>query len=115
MKVIKASRIYSRFSQYWVIAEVLKDAGQAVDKIEKWMMAEMWGTRGGRQLLTMGRGSSWQVDDLHLRMRSEISEMEESRKEEEECASRRDSGTRTSEKHNEVLPLFPVRQWPLSD
>lgn len=57
-------------------------------------MMEIRGTREGRQALTrtVRRGFSRQVDGLDLRMRSEISEMEGSRKEEKEWVGRRDSG-----------------------
>ena len=41
---------------------------------EEWMMAEMRGSREGRQDLTRTarRGSNWQVDGLDLVMKSEI-------------------------------------------
>ena len=64
------------FFRMGVIAADFKGAGTVPVVREEWMIAEMRGIREGRQAITrsVGRGSSWQVVGLDLRMRSEMSE-----------------------------------------
>ncbi len=60
MEVVEVGGVGARFFKIGVMAAVLKDVGTVPVVREEWMMAEMRGTREGRQALTscMGRGSS---------------------------------------------------------
>ena len=79
-----------------VIAAVLKEEGTRLELREECMMDVIRGERDGRQPLTktVGIGSSWQVDGLDFRMRSEISSAEGSVK----LESRRETGAEKVEK-----------------
>lgn len=78
-----------------VKAAILNSEGTVTVEREEWIIAEMKGSREGRQDLTrtVGSGSSWQVEDLELRMRVEISrvsgswKLESSEEERDESSS----------------------------
>ena len=65
------------FFRMGMTAAVLKEGGTIPVESEEWMMAEMRGSREGRQDLTrgVGRGYSWQVEGLEFRMRLSISDV----------------------------------------
>lgn len=64
------------FCKIGVTDAVLKSVGTIPEVSEEWMMADIRGSREGRQDSTsvVGRGSSWHVEGLDLRMRAEMSE-----------------------------------------
>ena len=66
------------FLSIGVTAADLRDDGTEPEVKEECMMAVIRGSREGRQVMTrgVGRGSSWQVDDLDFRMRSDTSAAE---------------------------------------
>ena len=88
-KLLKLEGSAPAFFRIGVMAAVFNDVGTVPVVREEWMMAEMRGTREGRQALTscVWRGCSWQVDGLDFRMSSVISERVGSWKEENECVN----------------------------